>query len=184
MILAVLGCIFACAAAAAPANWAAPQIEAVTQVGILGTSTASLKPQSPLTQSQLATAIATTDALLHPAAPQPPSVQLASNVGPDATVGGFVSVELDVTGPEVDHVAFAVDGTGVVSTNQAPYTLELDTSGLADGSHALAANVAFANGGYAISTWQVTVANAPGSILTPTDLPVPLTIAKSKLPAA
>ena len=183
VILAVLGCAFACAAAAAPANWAAPQIQAVTQVGILGTSTASFRPQSPLTQAQLAAAIATTDALQHPAAPPPPAVELSTNVGPDATVGGFVSVELDVTGPEVDHVAFAVDGIGVVSTNEAPYTLELDTTGLADGVHALAANVAFTDGGYAIATWQITVANAPGAILTPTDMPVPLTIAKSKLPA-
>ena len=183
LILAVLGGVFACAAVAAPANWAAPQIQAVTEVGILGTSTTTFKPQSPLTQAQLAAAIAATDVLQHPAAPPPPPVELATNVGPDATVGGFVSVELDVTGPEIDHVAFAVDGTGVVSTNQAPYTLELDTTGLADGVHALAANVAFVNGGYAIATWQVTVANAPGSILTPTDVPVPLTIAKSHMPA-
>jgi cell wall-associated NlpC family hydrolase len=183
VILAVLGCVFACAAAAAPANWAAPQIQAVTQAGILGTSTASFRPQSPLTQSQLAAAVAATDALQHPAVTPPPAVELSTNVGPDATVGGFVSVEVDVTGPEVDHVAFAVDGTGVVSTNEAPYALELDTTGLADGVHALAVNVAFTNGGYAIATWQVTVANAPGSILTPTDMPVPLTIVKSKLPA-
>jgi len=183
VILAVLGCAFACTAAAAPANWAAPQIQAVTQAGILGTSAASFEPQSPLTQAQLAAAVAATDTLQHPAAPLPPAVELATNVGPDATVGGFVPVELDVTGPEVDHVAFAVDGTGVVSTNQAPYTLELDTNGLADGVHALAANVAFTDGGYAIATWQITVANAPGAILTPTGTPVPLTIAKSHLPA-
>jgi cell wall-associated NlpC family hydrolase len=183
VILAVLGCVFACPAAAAPANWAAPQIQAVTQAGILGTSAASFKPQAPLTQSQLAAAVAATDALQHPAAPPPPAVELATNVGPDATVGGFVSVGVDVTGPEVDHVAFAVDGTGVVSTDQAPYSLELDTSTLVDGIHALAVNVVFTNGGYAIATWQIRVANAPGSILTPTDVPVPLTIAKEKLPA-
>ena len=183
LILAVLGGVFACAAVAAPANWAAPQIQAVTQAGILGTSTASFRPQSPLTQSQLAAAVAATDALQHPPVTPPPAVELSTNVGPDATVGGFVPVEVDVTGPEVDHVAFAVDGTGVVSTNEAPYALELDTTGLADGVHALAANVAFVNGGYAIATWQVTVANAPGSILTPTDVPVPLTIAKSHMPA-
>ena len=183
VILAVLGCAFACAAAAAPGNWAAPQIQAVTQVGILGTSTASFKPQSPLTQSQLSAAIATTNTLQHPAVTPPPAVELATNVGPGAIVGGFVSVGIDVTGPEVDHVAFAVDGTGVVSTNEAPYSLELDTSTLPDGVHALAVNVAFANGGYAIATWQITVANAPGSVLTPIDVPVPLTIAKSKLPA-
>ena len=107
VILAVLGCVFACAAVAAPANWAAPQIEAVTQAGILGTSASSFKPQSPLTQSQLAAAVAATDALQHPAVTLPPAVELAATVGPDATVGGFVSVELDVTGPEVDHVARA-----------------------------------------------------------------------------
>ena len=103
-----------------------------------------------------------TPSSIPPSRLRPPRSQLATNVGPDATVGGFVSVELDVTGPEVDHVAFAVDGIGVVSTNQAPYTLELDTTGLADGVHALAVNVAFTNGGYAIATWQITVANAPG----------------------
>jgi cell wall-associated NlpC family hydrolase len=184
LILAVLGCVFACAAAAAPANWAAPPIQAGTQVGIRGTATTSFNPQAPLTQSQLAAAIAATDSLQHPVAPPPPAVELTTNIAPDATIGGFASVEVDVTGPEVDHVAFAVDGTGVVSTNQAPYTLELDTTGLADGVHALAANVAFANGGYAIATWQVTVANAPGSILTPTDVLVPLTIAKSHMPVA
>ena len=73
VILAVLGCVFACPAAAAPANWAAPQIQAVTQAGILGTSAASFKPQAPLTQSQLAAAVAATDALEHPAAPPPPT---------------------------------------------------------------------------------------------------------------
>jgi cell wall-associated NlpC family hydrolase len=184
VIMAVLGCAFACAATAAPANWATPQIAAVTQVGILGTSTTSFRPQSPLTQAQLADAIAKADEIQHPAVAPPTSpVTLATNVGPDAVVGGFASIQVDVTGPDVDHVAFAVDGTGVVSTNEAPYTLELDTTSLADGAHALAANVAFTNGGYAIATWQITVANAPGSILTPAGAPVPLTIAKSKLPA-
>ncbi|HWJ33524.1 MAG TPA: NlpC/P60 family protein [Gaiellaceae bacterium] len=183
VILAVLGCVFACAATAAPANWAAPQITAVTNAGILGTSASAFKPQSPLTQAQLADAIAKTDAFQHSPAPPTPPVELATNVGPDAVVAGFVSVQLDVTGPDIDHVAFAVDGTGVVTTYESPYSLELDTTTLADGIHALAVNVAFANGGYAIATWQVTVANAPGAVLTPTDTPVPLAIAKSRLPA-
>jgi len=182
--MAVLGCAFACTAAAAPSNWAAPQIAAVTNVGILGTSATSFKPQSPLTQAQLADAVAKADALQRPAAPPPAPVELSTNVAPAATVAGYVSVEVDVTGPDVDHVAFAVDGTGVVSTYEAPYTLELDTTGLADGEHALAVNVTFANGGYAIATWDVTVANAPGAVLTPTDTFVPLSIAKSRLPAA
>ena len=184
VILAVLGCAFACAAAAAPANWAAPQIAAVTNVGILGTSATSFRPQSPLTQAQLAAAVATTDVLQHPAAPPPPAIDLSTNVGPEATVAGLVPVELDVTGPDVDHVAFAVDGIGVASTYAAPYTLDLDTTVLADGIHALAANVSFAGGGYAIATWQVTVANAEGAIVTPTDTFVALPIAKSKIPAA
>jgi cell wall-associated NlpC family hydrolase len=183
VILAVLGCTFACAASAAPANWAAPQIAAVTDVGILGTSTTTFRPQAPLTQAQLAAAIAAADTLQHPPASPPPPVELATNVGPDATVAGFVPVQVDVTGPEVDHVAFAVDGTGVVTTYEAPYSLELDTTTLADGVHALAVNVAFTNGGYAIATWQISVANAPGAVLTPTGTSVPLAIAKSHVPA-
>ena len=88
------------------------------------------------------------------------------------------------TGREVDHVAFAVDGAGVGVAAALPYNLQLDTQTLADGEHALAANVAFAGGGYAIATWQITVANAPGAALTPPAGFVPLPIAKSWLPAA
>ncbi len=183
VMLAVLGCTFACAAAAAPANWAAPQIAAVTNVGILGTSTTAFRPQSPLTQVQLADAVATADALQHPAPPPPPTIDLSTNVGPEATVAGLVPVELDVTGPVVDHVAFAVDGVGVVTTYEPPYTLDLDTASLADGVHAIAANVSFADGGYAIAAWQVSVVNAEGAILTPTDTFTSLPIAKSRVPA-
>jgi cell wall-associated NlpC family hydrolase len=184
VILAVLGCAFACTASAAPANWAAPQIAVVTNAGILGTSATAFKPQSPLTQAQLAAAIAATDALKHPPAPSAPPVELSTDVAPGSTVAGFVSVELSVTGRDVDHVAFAVDGTGTVTTYEAPYSLELDTTSLADGVHALAVNVSFADGGYAIATWQVTVANAPGAVLTPMGTFVPLPIAKSHLPSA
>jgi cell wall-associated NlpC family hydrolase len=184
VILAVLGCAFACAAAAAPANWAAPQIQAVTSVGILGTSTTSFRPQSPLTQGQLEAAVATTDAVQHPAAPPPPTLGLSTNVGPEATVAGTVPVELDVTGPDVDHVAFAVDGLGIFTTFAPPYVFDLDSGALLDGVHTLAVNVTFANGGYAIATWQISVANAPGAILTPTDTLTSLPIAKSHLPAA
>ena len=55
---------------------------------------------------------------------------------------------------------------------------------LADGPHQLAVNVAFDGGGYAIAVWQITVANAPGSVTTAPTAPVALPIAKSSLPAA
>ncbi len=183
-LLAVLACAFACVAAAAPRNWAAPQIRAVTQVGVLGTSATGFQPQAPLTQSQLEGAIASTDMLQHPPAPAPAPapVALSTTVGPGATVAGTVTVEVDVTGREVDHVDFAVDGTGVQRELLPPYALTLDTLTLADGPHSLAVNVAFAGGGYAIATWQITVANAPGGVLTPLGVPVALPIAKSWLP--
>ena len=182
--VAVLACALACVAAAAPGNWAAPQIRAVTQVGVLGTSVTGFAPQAPLTQSQLESAIAATDTLQHaPApAPEPTPVTLATTVGPDATVAGTVSVGVEVAGRDVDHVDFAVDGTGVQTELLPPYALTLDTLTLADGVHSLAVNVAFAGGGYAIATWKITVANAPGAVLTPLGDAVPLPIAKSWLP--
>jgi cell wall-associated NlpC family hydrolase len=184
-LVAVLGCAFAAAAAGAPSrNWAAPQIRAVTQARILGTSPSSFAPQSLLTQAQLESAVAATNTLQHPPAPPPAPLSLTSSVPPDAVVAGTVTIEIDVTGRSVDHAAFALDGAGVSTVAAAPYALVLDTTTLADGPHALAVNVAFTGGGYAIATWRVTVANAPGSTLTPLGAPVPLPIAKSWLPAA
>jgi cell wall-associated NlpC family hydrolase len=183
-IVTALAGVLACAAAAASGNWAAPQIRAVTKVGVLGTSVATFAPQSRLTQGQLADAIATTDALQHVTPPAADPVALATNVGPGATVAGTLQIELDVIGPDVDHVDFAVDGIGRATAYDAPYSFNVDTTTLADGGHAVAANVAFAGGGYAIATWQIVVANAPGAVLTPLDTIVPLPIAKSQLPAS
>jgi cell wall-associated NlpC family hydrolase len=183
-IVVVLGCVFVCAAGAATANWAAPQIKAVTKVGVLGTSVASFAPASPLTQSQLAAAISTTDSLQHPAAPQPEPVVVTSTVGPGAIVAGPVPVEIAASGRDVQQVSFAVDGVGMPAQDEPPYVFEFDTGALTDGVHELAANVAFVDGGYAIATWEVTVSNTPGTVLTPTGDPVTLPIAKSWLPGA
>jgi cell wall-associated NlpC family hydrolase len=186
LVLAALCGVFACTAGAATENWAAPQIRAVTQAGVLGRSPATFAPQSPLTQGALATAIKATDAIQHPPAPPTPPpapITLSSTLGPAAVVGGDVSFEVQATGRDVDHVDFAVDGAGRPTETASPYTFDLDTTQLTDGTHELAVNVAFAGGGYAIAVWQITVANAPGSVWTPLDAPVPLTIAKSWLPA-
>jgi cell wall-associated NlpC family hydrolase len=182
-IVTALAGALACAATAASGNWAAPQIRTVTKVGVLGTSVAMFAPQSPLTQGQLEAAIATTDTLQHPDRPAADPVALATNVGPDATVAGAIQIGLDVTGLDVDHVDFAVDGIGRATAYDAPYSFDVDTTTLSEGGHAVAANVAFAGGGYAIATWQIIVANAPGAVLTPLDTLVPLLIAKSHLPA-
>jgi cell wall-associated NlpC family hydrolase len=187
-VLAALCGVHACTAGAATSNWAAPQIRTVTQNGILGRSPTTFAPQSALTQGQLAKAIAATNALQHPPAPPQPApapLTLTSTVAPDAVVAGQITIELGVSAENrtVDHVDFAVDGAGVHTAQWAPYDLDLDTTTLADGTHQLAANVAFSGGGYAIATWQITVANAPGVALTPPGVPVVLTIAKSWLPA-
>jgi cell wall-associated NlpC family hydrolase len=186
--VAVLAGSLACAATAAGDNWAAPQIKAVTEAGVLGRSAATFAPQQSLTQSALAAAIKATDAIQHPpVAPQPAPapVTLTTTVAPNAVIAGVATVEVDVSSDrQVDHVAFAVDGVGAPTELEAPYDLQLDTTHLTDGVHALAVNVAFTGGGYAIATWQVTVANAPGSILSVTGTPVDLPVAKTWLPAA
>src|SRR4051794_20661159 len=178
--------VLACTASASPRNWAAPEIEAVTKAGVLGTSPATFAPTSPLTQRALEAAVKTTDAIQHPPAPPAPPptpLTLTSTVGPAAVIGGSVAVEIGVTGRDVARISFAVDTVQQPTATAAPYTLELDTTKLPDGPHTLVANVAFAGGGYAIAMWQVTVANAAGSVSTPTGTPVTLTIAKSWLPA-
>jgi cell wall-associated NlpC family hydrolase len=167
-------------------NWAAPEIRAVTQAGVLGSSPATFAPQSPLTQHALATAIAAVDGIQHPpltVAPKPGPLAILSTLPPDAVVAGPAHLEVQFPGREVDHVDFAVDGIGVHSEQQSPYQVDVDTQSLADGSHQLAVNVAFVGGGYAVAVWKITVANAPGAVLTPLGMPVALPIAKSWLPA-
>ena len=167
-------------------NWAAPEIKAVTQAGVLGSSPATFAPQSPLTQGALAAAITAADGIQHPppsVAPKPGPLAILSTLPPDAVVAGTAHLEVQVPGRQVDHVDFAVDGTGVQSEHQMPYVLDVDTHALADGQHQLAVSVAFSGGGYAIAVWKIAVANAPGVVLTPLAAPVTLPIAKSWLPA-
>jgi cell wall-associated NlpC family hydrolase len=167
-------------------NWAAPEIRAVTQAGVLGSSPATFAPQSPLTQRALAAAITAADGIQHPptpSAPKPGPLALLSTLPADAVVAGIAHLEVQVPGHAVDHVDFAVDGIGVHTEQQAPYELDMDTRALADGTHQLAVNVVFSGGGYVVAVWTITVANAPGAVLTPLAAPVALPIAKSWLPA-
>ena len=167
-------------------NWAAPEIRAVTQAGVLGHSPATFAPQSPLTQSALASAVAAADAIQHPPAPpapKPTPLTILSTLPAGAVVAGTAHLEVQVPGRDVDQVDFAVDGTGVHTELQSPYELDVDTHALADGVHQLAVNVTFRDGGHAIAVWTITVANAPGAILTPLSAPVAVPVAKSSLPA-
>jgi cell wall-associated NlpC family hydrolase len=177
--LGLLALVFACAAAAAPGgNWAAPQIRAVTQAGILGTSPGSFSPQSPLTQAALAAAIAAADARQHPPLATAPPVTLMTDVTPGSTVAGEVPVTLYVTGPDVDHVDFAVDRVTTTTLSSPPYTLDLDTTGLTDGSHAVAATVWLDGGGYVSASWQVILDNTTRQVSPPPATPWTLHIAK------
>jgi len=167
-------------------DWAAPQIRAVTGAGILGTSPATFAPASKLTQGALAGAIRAADALQHPpTAPAPVEpLSVLSTIAPNATVAGELTWVVDAPGHSVDHVDFAIDGTGVATSASAPFQDALDTRTLAEGAHKLAVDVAFDGGGYAIATWSITVANAAGSLLSPPSGPVDVGVAKSSLPAA
>ncbi len=173
-------------AVAGSRNWAAPEIKAVTQAGVLGSSPATFAPSSPLTERALASAIAAADLIQHPppsVAPKPGPLAILSTLPAGAVVAGTAHLEVQVPGRDVDHIDFAVDGIGVRTEEQAPYVLDVDTRTLADGAHQLAVNVVLRGGGYAVAVWTVNVANAPGSVLTPLAAPVALTIAKSWVPA-
>ncbi len=191
IVLLALASVLACSlgAGASGRNWAAPEIRAVTQAGVLGRSPGTFAPQAPLTQAALAAAISATDALQHrvappvPPVPAPQPVTIVSTVGPAATVAGRTVVEIDSPGRTVDQVDFAVDGVGVRTEQQAPFELELDTRTLADGPHQLAVNVSFDGGGAAIAVWSVTVANALKPPPATPGAPVAVPVMKSSLPA-
>jgi cell wall-associated NlpC family hydrolase len=188
LLLLALSSVLAWTAAAGAGgrDWAAPEIRAVTQAGVLGSSPATFAPQSPLTQRALASAIAAADGVQHPPPPVAPTagpLAILSTLPADAVVAGTAHLEVQIPGRQVEHVDFAVDGTGVQTEQQAPYTLDVDTRALPDGTHQLAVNVVFSGGGYAIAVWSISVANAPGALLTPPAGPTTVPIAKSSLPA-
>ena len=191
LLLVALGTMLAptSGALAGERNWAAPEIEAVTNAGVLGTSPATFRPDAALTQQELANAIGATNTLQHPpvSQPAPQQLQIVSTIGDESTIGGVVQWEVDAPGQSVDHVDFAVDGVGLLTQHVAPFDFDLgagglDTRTLADGPHQLAVNVAFAGGGYAIAVWSVTVDNSSGDTSEVGD-PVAVPIAKSWLPA-
>ena len=179
------------AANSGQASWAAPQIQAVTQAGVLGTSPATFHASAPLTQAALASAItaAAKLAAVPPATPAPAlaAVEIDSSIGSGAVVAGVVPWEIDVPGQTVDHVDFAVDGTGLFTATAPPYTFDLgagglDTTKLADGLHTLAVKASFTGGGAAIAVWSFTVANAPGAVLTGPAAPASVPVVKQSLP--
>jgi cell wall-associated NlpC family hydrolase len=183
MTAAALCGVLASTASASTANWAAAQIRAVTRAGVLGQAGTAFQPQAPLTQGALAAAVAAADRVQHPAAstspaPKPAPIEVTSTVGPGAVIAGTAPIVVDAPGRAIDHVAFALDGIGVSAALEPPYEFDLDTTSLADGPHALAVNVTFADGSYAIATWQVTVANAAGSTPTAPASPVDVPVAK------
>src|SRR5438445_4813908 len=144
--LAVAALAVASAAGASPSNWAAPQIKAVTAVGVLGSSPATFDGRAPLTEGALAGAIAATDKAQTPPpspASKPQPVAIYSTVPAGATLGGSLTWQVALPGQAVDHVTFLVDGAAVDQETRAPYTFRPTTGGLvtttiADGPHQLA----------------------------------------------
>ena len=184
-LAAAFGAVCACASAAATPNWAAPQVAAVTKVGILGSSPKSFRPSDKLTQADLAAAVAQAAVVQQPAAPPapppPPAVVLTSSFGDGAVLAGTAPLVIDAPGRTLDHVDYAVDGTGVATATAAPFEFDLDTTRLANGPHRLAVNAWFSGGGDAIAVFGVTVAN-DGSAAPTAPGVVSLAIAKSSLP--
>jgi len=184
--LTALGLACAATARGGSANWAAPQIRAVTEHGVLGSSPTGFAPDAPLTQAALADAILATDAVQNggraaePGA-TPPRPTLLSSIASSATIGGLVPWQVDAPGLSVDHVDFVVDGRSHRTDRAAPYDDVIETRALPDGLHQLSATVTFADGGWATAAWPVAVANAPGALLTPATGTVAVPVTKSSL---
>ena len=74
--------------------------------------------------------------------PPPPLPSVAVAAAPAATVNRTVSLTATATAPSgitVTMVEFLVDGTVIGSATEEPYTIEWDTSAIADGDHAVTA---------------------------------------------
>jgi cell wall-associated NlpC family hydrolase len=189
LLAAAIAAAAACAAGARTSNWAAPQVAVVTRVGILGSSPSTFRPQASLTQAALADATRVADTVQQPtgttaaSTPAPAPVILTGSFGDGAVLAGVEPLTIDAPGRTLDHVDFAVDGTGLATATAAPFELDLDTAKLADGRHQLAVNAWFVGGGHAISVFSVTIANDDEAAPT-TPATVALPIAKSSLPAA
>jgi len=165
-------------------DWAASEIRAVTQVGVLGHSAAAFAPSAALTQSALASAIAATDALQHqPAKPAAPLTVL-STLSPNAVVAGPVEVRVDVLGREVDHVDLVLDGETQDTQFEEPFAFALDTGTVADGLHRVSLEVTFGDGGYAVAGWPITVANTTAAPRTRLGPAVKVPVTRSSPPAA
>ena len=191
LLAASLAVASACAwtvagAGAGGRDWAAPEIRAVTQAGVLGRSAATFAPDALLTQSALADAIAAADAVQHPPAapaakPAPPTV--LSTLPSNAVVAGPVDFTVQVGGREVDRIDLLLDGELQDTQFDDPFAFALDTSALPDGPHRIAVEMMFSDGGSALAVWPVTVANAPGSVLTRLGPAVKVSVTRSSQPA-
>ncbi len=191
LVLAALGTAPP-ALSASGGSWAAAQIRTVTQAGILGPSASGFRPQAPLSQQDLADAIAAANTIQHPPTPSPAAPtapQVVSTIADGSTIAGLVPWQVDAPGRVVSRADFAIDGVGLAVVTEPPFALDasaggLDTRTLADGPHRLVAKVTFAGGGYALAAATVDIDNASGD--EPPASPAaesPLPVSKWSLPA-
>lgn len=99
-----------------------------------------------------------------PPPPPPPAAPTVSLTAPSsASVNRTVTLGATATaGAGVNRVEFLVDGNLIASDTSAPYSIDWDTSGVADGSHALTARVVdSASTAVTSSAATVTVLNSP-----------------------
>ena len=95
------------------------------------------------------------------AVPAPPAFDVTvPSVRFGATVGGALHWEAATTGATADHVDFSIDGKTVATSRTAPYALDLETSTLANGRHALGVHAVATDGHVANATVVVKIQNA------------------------
>jgi peptidoglycan/xylan/chitin deacetylase (PgdA/CDA1 family) len=86
----------------------------------------------------------------------PTSISLTAP--PDgSTVGGTVTLSASVSGATPDHVDFLVDGTNVGTAASTPWSVDWDSTSVADGQHTIVARALDANGNTLDTSPLVTV---------------------------
>jgi hypothetical protein len=121
--------------------------------------------------SLLAVALLATPAL---ASGGPKSSTALSTVTPGdgQTVSGTVTWEIAATGQTPRHVSFSVDGAVVETVESEPFSVDLDTTGLSNGPHTLAAESEGSKQQRDATQISVTVAN-PSTAPAPAPAPTP-----------
>ena len=139
----------------------------------LANGTHTLAVNAYATDGSKATASSSVTVSNASASPPPPPLTVTENIANGTTLSGSVTWTASPAGTTISKVEFVVDGTVKSTDTSAPYQYNgdggtLDTTGLANGAHTLAAKATATDSRTATASSSVTVSNASASPPPPT----------------